>query len=207
MKIISQFQDYYDFYSNVYGVDHKIVFNRRKKLKSCFFSKKRLFFPFVYRFICFHYLIVCGKCYFIKRGTNFPFSKDTVISFEESKPFFFSFINSIYPDAIFEKESQELIEISKEIKSPLFKVTDMSWDKSKHLYCYHVDSQIPSLQELGFSKFQSPEEVYQNVSYFLANILNPSPDLSPPVSISDDRVKIIEHGFDLKTSFRHVKKM
>ena len=202
MIIISSFKDYYDYLTHLYGVDEKIIFNRKKKLKTFFLSKKRLFLPFNQYQTFFHYLIVCGKCYFIRRGTCNPPLKDSVILAEDAKKIFSSFIPSIYPEAVFERETQELIQISKEIESPIFKVTWVSWNKQKHLYCYEVDSNIPCLEQLGFSKIQSPEEVYQNVSYFLTNILNPSPDLNPPVTIQDDKIKILEHGFDLKTSFR-----
>lgn len=202
MVIISSFTDFYDFYSNIYGADNKIVFNRKQKLKPFFLSNKRLFFPFDYRHVHFNFLIVCGRCYIIKREECDSKPKDKVISFQESQTIFSPFLRGIYSDAVFETESQELIGVSKKLGTPIFKVTGCSWNKYEHLYCYHIDSQIPSLQELGFSKFQSPEEVYQNVSYFLSNVLNPSPDLSPPVSITDNKVKILEHGFDLKTSFR-----
>jgi hypothetical protein len=62
----------------------------------------------------------------------------------------------------------------------------------------------PVLSELGFPSIYPAEQLYQDISYFIGNEMKPSPDIKPPVEISNDN-KIEGHGFDLKQSFRHRK--
>ena len=46
--------------------------------------------------------------------------------------------------------------------------------------------------------------MYQEISYFIGNTMNESPDIKPPVEISN-KDKISKAGFDLKNSFRKMK--
>lgn len=50
----------------------------------------------------------------------------------------------------------------------------------------------------------TPQEMYQQLSYYIGNVLRDSPDKQPPVQVSD-KDRILQHGFDLKQSFRHRK--
>ncbi len=63
---------------------------------------------------------------------------------------------------------------------------------------------VPILKDIGFNHVQSPEQTYQDISYYMANVLRENPDVVPPVKIAD-KDRIVQHGFDLKQSFRHRK--
>jgi hypothetical protein len=65
-----------------------------------------------------------------------------------------------------------------------------------------ASGRLPRLGELGFAAIFSAEQAYQNLSYFVGNYLRDSADLNPPAAVSD-RDRIVQHGFDLKKSFRH----
>lgn len=60
----------------------------------------------------------------------------------------------------------------------------------------------PSLKEMGFDRIKDPVTAFQEVSMYLANILIEQ----KPVAEVDDKHRIEQHGFDLKTSFRNTKK-
>ena len=63
---------------------------------------------------------------------------------------------------------------------------------------------VPILSELGIPNIIPAEKIFQELSYFIGNIMKESPDIAPPVEIEND-LRIEGHGFDLKQSFRHRK--
>jgi hypothetical protein len=89
------------------------------------------------------------------------------------------------------KESHLLLKVSRELQQPAFII------RGREL----IEGKLPRLGELGFAALFSAEQMYQNLSYFVGNYLRESADLKPPVTISD-RDRILQHGFDLKKSFR-----
>lgn len=62
--------------------------------------------------------------------------------------------------------------------------------------------EIPILSRLGFAAHFPAEQVYQELALFMGNTLNTNPDITPPAKVSD-KDRILQHGFDLKRSFRH----
>lgn len=67
---------------------------------------------------------------------------------------------------------------------------------------YHEIVQYPKLDELGFYNIIGAEEAYQEIEYYLFNVLNKS-DADVPVGTD---VEILESkGFDRKNSFRKEK--
>lgn len=88
--------------------------------------------------------------------------------------------------------SPHLIKISQLVHQPAFVITGPN----------SVSGQLPRLGELGFAALFSAEQTYQNLSYFVGNYLRDSADLNPPAAVSD-RDRIVQHGFDLKRSFRN----
>lgn len=89
------------------------------------------------------------------------------------------------------KESAQLIEVSRQVKQPTFIMLDRD----------SVYGELPRLGELGFAALFSPEQIYQNLSQFVGNYLRDSPDVNPPLTVSN-RDRILQHGFDPKKSFR-----
>jgi hypothetical protein len=64
-----------------------------------------------------------------------------------------------------------------------------------------VDEYIPKLGEIGIASYINPNDMYQHLSYFVGNTMKVSPDMMPPVEV-DNKIRILNAGFDLKTSFR-----
>jgi len=93
----------------------------------------------------------------------------------------------------------ELVEICRELQAPvfLFKVNHLIDDKVEFV----IEGKVPVLSELGMAKIYPPTQLYQDLSYFMANTIRPSPDTTPPVKLTDTQ-RISQRGFDLVTSFR-----
>lgn len=100
-----------------------------------------------------------------------------------------------------------LLKISQQIKSPIFMMHSMQYwaYRSPNVKKFELHQSVPCLASIkGFAKLYSAEQVYQDVSYWISNVMNGAPDVqpigSPPLT---DKERILSHGFDLKQSFRH----
>jgi len=93
----------------------------------------------------------------------------------------------------------ELIKICKIVGTPVFYVNVF-----KH--SIKIDTDCPNLGNDGIASYISPADMYQQLSYFVGNKMKDSPDMMPPVKVTD-KDKIVGHGFDLKTSFRKPKQV
>ncbi len=89
---------------------------------------------------------------------------------------------------------EEMYKLHKELDTPVFFLVNNGSQE-------FVVSNVP-LAYLGFNKLfdGNIEVVSQEISYCIGNILKNNNE--PPIAI-DDKVKIEQHGFDKKKSFRH----
>lgn len=174
--------------------------------------------PFNNMHIEFKLLVVCGKSYLtVSRGKN---SNYDVYTYGE-----YTIINTVdhsdIVDAICNKKqrwmfdytqykisdlvgvtSPVLIEISRLIKAPIFFITNYLSDGD--YIGVEIDMKCPILKNTGIASIVSTETMYQELSYFVGNMLYDTPDAKPPVEISN-MDKISKAGFDLKKSFRNCK--
>lgn len=105
----------------------------------------------------------------------------------------------------FEVRSNSLVHLSRVLGQPVFIAPSFlnnpkGFRSSSTIVTFH-SLEIPMLSKYGFASVISPDQAYQELDYFIGNLMNESPDLAPPVKVSD-KDKIVQHGFDLKTSFR-----
>src|SRR5690606_10244631 len=69
-----------------------------------------------------------------------------------------------------------------------------------------IDCMPPNLGELRFASVLPAEQIWQELSYWLSNLINESPDMMPPPRPPMTNLEKIEaHGFDKKVSFRRRK--
>lgn len=67
-----------------------------------------------------------------------------------------------------------------------------------------VDCQVPCLKDFDFGKVLSAEQIWQEIQYYLLNLINESPDMAPPPRPPQTNLeKLQSHGFDKRWSFRH----
>lgn len=93
-----------------------------------------------------------------------------------------------------------LLEASIALQRPVFVISSAArhYDRAS----IAIEYEVPNLGELGFASAIPAEQMYQELSYFVGNTMQFSPDTAPPVEVSNSD-KITQHGFDLKRSFRH----
>jgi hypothetical protein len=99
-------------------------------------------------------------------------------------------------------ESSILTQIARQIGAPVYSI-----DQIRRGYRgveVVVDQNIPILANYEIPTIISAEQLYQDLSYYVANTMHSSPDLIVNDNQSD-KEKILGHGFDTKQSFRHRK--
>jgi hypothetical protein len=105
-------------------------------------------------------------------------------------------------------ERTKLLQISRVVGHPVFIISKCVQGDYMSPYRYKtiitVEGDCPILKNYNFSTLISPELLYQEIAYFVGNLMNNSPDINPPIEVSNDN-RLIQHGFDIKQSFRHRK--
>jgi len=211
MKIISPFKDYYDYLAGVYGVDERIVYLRNSVNVDNVITKERFLFDFSFaEKMQKKYIVVNGKRYMFINTQQCQFEKPHWVLFdyekaiEKSKATFsygrWAGMAHTYTQGY---SCDELIEISRKVGSPVFSVVRSDWIRNKG-YQVRIEDNVTRLIEYGFANIIPAEQLYQELEYFLSNVLNESPDVKPPVTISNEDM-IVSKGFDKKISFRHRK--
>jgi len=221
MKIISNFRDYYDYVPHLYGGgDPKIVFVRPKKnINLIDFVNLTSFEGVVFAKINSlrhrlsnrqdpyrSQLIVIGDKIFYYTKYE-PVSKPklwenwySLITQEIIDKVFFSryswngATDKPRLTSVINRQDEHLLALCKHVGRPVFSLFP-------DIYGWKVGEISPNLGEMGVASFIEAEDMYQNLSYLVGNLMKDSPDISPPVELSDKH-RILKHGFDLKTSFR-----
>lgn len=95
----------------------------------------------------------------------------------------------------------ELVDLCRKFHAPVF-FYRVFFTKKDGNTLITVRGRVPILSNvIGLPGAYPPEQIYQDLSYFMANTINGSPDLDCPVKLTD-KERIAQHGFDLVTSFR-----
>lgn len=217
MVIKSTFKDYYDYVANQYGGgDPKIVYARTRLASpqedSFFVETESIQLTSFRRWgYCgnpterFAYLILAGKPYLLVRPASDL--NDNINGYRVESPEISSTRNEHRwpywrPNIEFGKENASLIKLSQKIGHPVFVVLDIEHGWRSKLTEAKISSQCPILQNIGMPSLIPATQMYQDLSYFVGNLMKASPDVKPPVELSNKQ-KIIKAGFDLVKSFRH----
>jgi hypothetical protein len=224
MKILSKYKDYYDYLSTIYGVDPKIVYERKRIDKEKIYVGIRTnlyLFPLLSNMMLrMKIIVINGVAYpFIQQlGSGYesieypwePFSVKHKIAylsysrqwFKEPKMAFKQYMEGLNSPVT----KNLLIKISRFLGHPVFiiKGEDNLWCNGKLVegmknFC--VDSELPILKDWGFPAILPPEKIYQELCYFIGNMLHENPDITPPATVGDKN-RYIQKGFDWVKSFR-----
>lgn len=100
--------------------------------------------------------------------------------------------------------SEALYSVAKEA-GPVFMINwpeqlEYYHGQGKYLYRVHLADQVPNLGQLGFASVIPAEQMYQNIAMYMSQSKE-NPDSQPPAFVSD-KDRLVQKGFDLKTSFR-----
>lgn len=223
MRISSQFKDFYDYVAHQYGGGDPSILYLRNRLAPLEFSGGSSYhstitvsqnhirsIPNNYHHIDngynFKWLAVCGKYYLLVQPINATALTPFRILSENEHADLFKKLTSSYRfwdhlDANYwiGDFQPELVDLSRKVNAPVF--TFVSHRNSSDII---VDGEIPILADLDFQRLYSPEQLYQDISYFMGNQIKESPDTSPRTTMTD-KERIVQHGFDIKQSFRHRK--
>ena len=225
MKIKSKFTDYYDHVAHIYGGgDPKCVYVRmpfneeialhikstnRDAFSGRFDLRWNQYINGTEKFLTYKILVVAGKAYLLasKYGAN-SFREPYKLYTPENFPDFFNGKQSKFmfyglrpqPTEFIGNNNPIYTEISRVVGTPVFTIIDNTYYKEG--YDIRVDKNIPILKDYGIPALISAEQMYQDLSYFVGNTIRGSPDLIVHDNMSD-KEKTLQHGFDLKQSFRH----
>ena len=207
MKIISRFQDSYDHISYIYGVDEKIVYTR-DVVKNVEIREKEI--PGYRKFRSINQLVeseekvsivvIVDKMYFVVK--NYLTNEERVL--DQSDRLMRS--RSIIRDET-HNDPELILEFTKKVGSPVYRIDsiDVDWSDPDRKLIARIAEKTPRLSGIkGMVALLDSQQTYQEISYAIANLLNPNPDNTPPIVVSD-KYKIQAAGFDLKQSFRHRK--
>jgi hypothetical protein len=226
MKIISNYKDYYDHVAYQYGVDPLIVYKRQPfshdadlhkyicdqlHYISCYFPTRHIRpkdCEHQFKWLCINaklyllaadnihaaYKVVTPEIYkqLMSKGSKFELGSSWS---RRHYPYSSGYDYYIGNDRVY----NELIEVSCKLNTPVFEITETHFG---HYIPETNKCRVPTLSELGVASVIPPEKMFQELSYFIGNIMKDTPDVKPPVVIDND-LRIEGHGFDLKQSFRH----
>lgn len=196
MKIISKFKDFYDYLQGIYGVDEKLVLDRTN---FTFLDYPHPDFEVSTLHIgewMIQGLWMNSKIHFGEEVKQFTKEFSKSWSF---KPDYYLIENSPYKyfNSYCLKHPMFLGEKSPTWKEnyPILLEKRRKYQSSEYIKC-------PILKEYNVQKILPPEKVWQILSEWLGRQITKN---EKQVPIGDDKVRILSHGFDLKTSFRNKK--
>ena len=218
MKIISKFKDYYDHIAHIYGGGDPMITYPRGKFEPPVVNITDDIRQIMYRLNFdinserkYRYIIVAGKLYTLRsdmegvgkdrhlgeyklfNAENYPeiFNKK-----EKSRRFWWS--RSPDESLYIGYENPAFTQIAKDIKEPVYEIMLITRDS------VFVSELVPILSDTPIPSVLSAEQAYQDIAYYISNVMKESPDVRMP-DISTDKEKVLQHGFDAKQSFRHRK--
>ena len=207
MLIISKYKDFYDHVSYVYGIDKKIVYTRDVAKNVEIIANE---IPGYRKFRSIDQLVECGdkvsivvivdKMYFVVK--NYLTNEERVL--DQSDRLMRS--RSIIRDET-HNDPDLILKLTKKVGSPVYQIEsfDIDWSDPDRKLIARIAEKTPRLSDIkGMVALLDSQQTYQEISYAIANLLNPNPDNTPPIVVSD-KYKIQAAGFDLKQSFRHRK--
>jgi len=198
MKIVSKFKDYYDFQMGTYGVDERLVLDRRE------FTP----IPYPREFGVDTFYIGEWEVQGLWKDNVFYIGKDV-------EQFAFKTDYSRYKWYT-----------SSEDHSDSYVIKDTRYGNAQNVYClkgpkfigdksptwkedcpiliqeYNGYKKHPILREYNIQKVLPPHEVWVILSDWLSKSITKK---EPEMPVGDDKIRLVSAGFDLKTSFRNVK--
>lgn len=212
MKIYSRFKDYYDYVEHLYGGDPKLIYSRDTVgFKSFSYYEDTHTYPRFYSLYneigTYEYagLSICGKFYILYRKAysfdEYKIVEDGFSNIEYGKHltrYFNNLSRSNYKKGIY---YQCLDNASRECGQPVF-LFKLDRGTSSGIFSINIDNLVPKLGEIGIGSLIKPVQIYQDIAYYISNVINHGVDIHPPTQVQD-KDRIVQHGFDLKQSFRH----
>ena len=188
MKIISKYKDYYDYLQGIYGVDERLVLDRRQFTMPIYLSNGTIEFIIGNKRVTVLHqdgVYYCGESDMIKLGGKLII--DSVTNRKSYRVQYKNSLNKISTLTV----SVEPLPINKNNRKSECAIYTTQYGK---ILPY------PKLETFNVQKAFSPHDIWVELSAYLGEQITAK---EPIVPVGDDKVRIISAGFDLKTSFRH----
>lgn len=203
MLIIDKNKDFYDYFSNIYGVDNQIVFDRRGSipLTSSYFESylvENRWWGASYFLLEVGYIQYLIKAENVKVSYKKHLQISTVDNYDLVLAKIFKEQVHLFPKEI----SIVSVSIPYQWRMKEEKVVDSLHIKD----IKYVDNGIrnlPIIKDTKLTSILDPFELWKEISTFISSQKN---DKNVDI-INTDKDKIINHGFDVKTSFRNPIKL
>ena len=189
MKILSPYKDYYDFVQHQYGQAFgptyvRTVVDVNKHIDDVIPTKLDLRYPTVMRTYGddeYFIVVIAGRCFYVAIRPN-------------DELFFPELARNRYQA----EYDPKLLQFCKEKRQPVLLL-----EANPYYYsAFNLHNAIPKLSDYKIPSLLSPIDAYQSIDYFMTNLINDNPDMSPRTNMSDIE-KLVSHGFDVRASFRH----
>lgn len=202
MKIIDKNQDCYDYLSNIYGIDNKIVYDRRgsfivdQKFLIGWINDHRSYkhdYYFILEVGFYQYLFVFKNLiekatYGINYHTDVTYDNfELVHIFSDNKHYFVKplTIQSVYVNTNYSWKKRE------------HKITITSFKESINIQKNSIEN--PIIKDTEITRFISVDTIWKNLYNYISSLDN---DKDVDI-INSDVDKAVNHGFDARWSFRH----
>ncbi len=221
MKLHTDFHDYYDNAVG-YGIDENVHYNRFTKEVEMLLARKTDH-PIGFNYGGLFLLGFCGNIYpgvevqiindkreIVKR--DFAYNYQELLHFQNEKIRHYNH----FPMSKWYMKQDELGDFPNPQKSYIKQFfQDWSWQDDKLFIEYKIPVWFrklqhfakttilnPKLKDYGFDRLKDSFTAFQEISMYLSNILVEQKEIAK----IEDKYRIEQHGFDLKTSFRKEKK-
>ena len=191
MKIIAKTKDYYDYLQGKYGVDPKLVYDRRNgspMVDQNIYNRDGDTLLIAVAGILYPAIWIGGSWHYDRES----FKAYSDIDRKNKTHYDWTLNNHKH---LFDKNYLDFTDINRDLREPvLVKTLSYGWKNNFKEWVKPL-----TLQQFSFHKIKSAEEVYIAISSFLGWLVD-----NPPIPDKQtNREKIVSHGFDLKKSFRH----
>jgi len=197
MKILSKYKDYYDYLSDIYGVDPLLVLDRREfdVIPSCDNE-------FIKLYICGYIIeLYCkdGKFYCGDKLWQFDSPNKPIHSYKYSKS---ELKKLVYIED--EKYGSYSRRFEGTYIDPRIRIDHEEFNNKYDCPIllqgpYKDFHKYPILSELDIASFIPPEDMFKTISNWLSNKITIKEN---HIDNRSNNEKILSNGFDIKTSFR-----
>ena len=104
------------------------------------------------------------------------------------------------------RKSPDAVKLCRLVGQPVFWIAHQYYPNAKWIdredHFIEIAKEIPRLCRIkNFAKLYPANQIYQDLSYVIGNLMHEPPDDNPPIQV-EEKIRLQKKGFDLKTSFR-----
>lgn len=205
MKIIDKNQDCYDYLSNIYGIDNKVIYDRRgsliiknqQNLFESIYPKREYSYLYSYSFNT-YFILEVGFYQYLFAFKNPEIHDYTIYTYDS-----FTIIHIFNDNKHYFEKPMTICKI-KLTNQPYFwktrkeeRIVINSFTENIDILDFKIEN--PIIKNTEITKFISIEDIWKNLCNYISSLDN---DKNIDI-INSDVDKAINHGFDKRWSFRH----